>query len=327
MTMQTLKIANEKSLAMLKRMLLIRAFEEAVRRLFAEGKLPGFVHVSVGEEGVAVGICANLRDDDYVTSTHRGHGHCIAKGVDVKMMMAELYGKATGASKGKGGSMHIFDNKLGMLGANGIVGAGSPLATGAALSAKMRKTDQVAVCFFGDGAANQGTVHESMNLAAIWKLPVIFAVSNNQYAQYTRHDYDTAVEDISVRGAAYGIPAKTVNGMDVTDVYEAAREAVQRAREGKGPSLLVLKTYRYYGHGEGDPQVYRTKEEVEEYRKLDPIKSFKSKLISEGVLTEEGYAAMEAEAGHLVEDSVKFAEASPLPAPSEYMDDVYVSYP
>jgi acetoin:2,6-dichlorophenolindophenol oxidoreductase subunit alpha len=325
--MQTLKIANEKSLAMLKRMLLIRGFEEAVRLAFANGKLPGFVHVSVGEEAVAVGVCANLRDDDYVTSTHRGHGHCIAKGVDVKMMMAELYGKETGASKGKGGSMHIFDNKLGMLGANGIVGAGSPLATGAALSAKMRKTDQVAVCFFGDGAANQGAVHESMNLAALWKLPVIFAIENNQYAQYTRHDLDTSVKDFAVRGAAYGMPSKIVNGMDVTEVYGAAHEAVQRAREGKGPTLLEFKTYRYYGHGEGDPQVYRTKEEVEEYRKLDPIQSFRSRLIGDGVLTEQSYAALEAEIDRQVEDAVKFAEESPLPAPSEYLDDVYVSYP
>ena len=325
--MQTLEITNEKSLAMLKRMMLIRGFEDTVRGLFASGKLPGFVHLSVGEEAVAVGICANLRDNDYITSTHRGHGHCIAKGVDVRMMMAELYGKETGASRGKGGSMHIFDNKLGMLGANGIVGAGSPLATGAALSAKMRKTDQVAVCFFGDGSANQGSVHESMNLAALWKLPVIFAIENNQYAQYTRHDLDTSVKDFAARGAAYGMPSKIVNGMDVNEVYQAAGEAIQRARDGKGPTLLEFKTYRYYGHNEGDPQVYRTKEEVEEQRGLDPIKSFKSRLIGDGVLTQEGYAALEAEVNRQIEDAVKFAEESPLPKPSEYLEDVYVSYP
>src|SRR5207244_425344 len=206
------------------------------------------------------------RTDDYITSTHRGHGHCIAKGVEVKLMMAELFGKKTGASKGKGGSMHIFDNRLWMLGANGIVGAGAPLAVGAALSARMRGTDQVAVCFFGDGSANQGAIHEAMNLASIWKLPTIFVCENNMYAQYTRHDYDTSVVDIAIRAKGYGMPGVTVDGMDVMAVHQAARAAVDSARSGGGPSLIEAKTYRYYGHNEGDPQVYRTDGEIGEWR-------------------------------------------------------------
>ncbi len=325
--MQAQQLAKDKLVQMLQNMLLIRQFEEKVRELFGEGKLPGFIHLSVGEEAVPVGVCANLRDSDYITSTHRGHHHCIAKGVDVKIMMAELFGKSTGASKGKGGSMHIFDNKLGMLGANGIVGAGSPLAVGAALSAKMRGTDQVAVCFFGDGSANQGAVHEAMNLAGIWKLPVIFVVENNQYAQYTRHDYDTAVVDLSVRAKGYGMPGVTVNGMDVLAVYDAARQAVQMARTGKGPSLIECKTYRFYGHNEGDPQVYRTQKEVEEWKKFDPLLNFRSKLIQDRILTEAAYSAMEDSAESKVAEAVKFAEGSPLPSPSECLDDVYVSYP
>src|SRR2546422_5817686 len=277
--MQAAQLSREELLTIMRRLLLIRNFEEKVRELFAQGKLPGFVHVSVGEEAVPVGICSSLRSDDYISSTHRGHGHCIAKGVEVKLMMAELYGKKTGSSKGKGGSMHIFDNRVGMLGANGIVGAGAPLAVGAALSSKMRKTDQVAVCFFGDGSANQGAIHEAMNLASIWKLPAIFVCENNMYAQYTRHDYDTAVVDIALRAKGYGMPGVTVDGMDVMAVRGAAMTAVDVARVGGGPTLIEAKTYRYYGHNEGDPQVYRTEREIEEWRKVDPIVRLRTKLI------------------------------------------------
>ena len=325
--MQAAQLSRDELLTMMRKMLLIRDFEEKVRELFAQGKLPGFVHVSVGEEAVPVGICSSLRSNDYITSTHRGHGHCIAKGVDVKLMMAELYGKRTGSSKGKGGSMHIFDNRLGMLGANGIVGAGAPLAVGAALSSKMRKTDQVAACFFGDGSANQGAVHEAMNLASIWKLPAIFVCENNMYAQYTRHDYDTAVVDIALRAKGYQMPGVTVDGMDVMAVREAAMNAVEMARAGKGPTLIEAKTYRYYGHNEGDPQVYRTDREIEEWRKVDPVLRHKTKLIREGTLSEEAWKVLEGGVIQEIEDAVKFAEESPLPDASEFLDDVYVSYP
>jgi acetoin:2,6-dichlorophenolindophenol oxidoreductase subunit alpha len=312
--------------AMMKKMLLIRNFEQKVRELFPSGKLPGFVHVSIGEEAVPVGVCANLRDDDYITSTHRGHGHCISKGVDVNAMMAELYGKSTGTSKGKGGSMHIFDYSIGMLGANGIVGAGAPLAAGAGLSAKYRKTDQVAVCFFGDAAANQGATHESMNLASVWKLPVVFVCENNLYAQFTRHDVDSSVPDVYIRAKSYGMPGEMVDGMDVLAVYDRVGEAVRNARAGKGPTFIEAKTYRFFGHFEGDLQVYRTQTEVQEWQKRDPIHNLRSKMIQDGILSEEEFISLDDEAKAKVESAVKFAESSPDPLPREFEDDVYVSY-
>jgi acetoin:2,6-dichlorophenolindophenol oxidoreductase subunit alpha len=312
--------------AMMKKMLLIRNFEQKVRELFPSGKLPGFVHVSIGEEAVPVGVCANLRDDDYITSTHRGHGHCISKGVDVNAMMAELYGKSTGTSKGKGGSMHIFDYSIGMLGANGIVGAGAPLAAGAGLSAKYRKTDQVAVCFFGDAAANQGATHESMNLASVWKLPVVFVCENNLYAQFTRHDVDSSVPDVYIRAKSYGMPGEVVDGMDVLAVYDRVGEAVRNARAGKGPTFIEAKTYRFFGHFEGDLQVYRTQTEVQEWQKRDPIHNLRSKMIQDGILSEEEFISLDDEAKAKVESAVKFAESSPDPLPREFEDDVYVSY-
>jgi pyruvate dehydrogenase E1 component alpha subunit len=324
--MNVQQLSGESLNALLGRMLLIRNFELTVGDLFANGKLPGFIHLSVGEEAVPVGVCANLRDDDYLTSTHRGHGHCIAKGVDVGAMMAELFGKETGTSRGKGGSMHIFDYSIGMLGANGIVGGGAPLAVGAGLSAKYRKTNQVAVCFFGDAAANQGALHESMNLAGLWKLPVIFVCENNQFGQFTRHELDSSVPDVSVRAAAYNMPGEVVDGMDVLAVRETVGRAVRSAREGKGPSLIEAKTYRFRGHFEGDQQVYRTQAEVDEWRKKDPIIRLRSTMVAQGVLTESDFEKMEAEAKAKVADAVKFAEASPSPTPSEYLEDVYVSY-
>jgi acetoin:2,6-dichlorophenolindophenol oxidoreductase subunit alpha len=311
---------------MMKRMLLIRNFELKVKELFPSGKLPGFVHLSVGEEAVPVGVCSNLRNDDYITSNHRGHGHCIAKGVDVKAMMAELYGRETGTSKGKGGSMHIFDFSIGMLGANGIVGAGAPLAAGAALSAKYRKTDQVAVCFFGDAAANQGALHESMNLASVWKLPVVFVCENNGYAQYTPHSIDSSVPDVYIRASSYGMPGEMVDGMDVLAVHARVGEAVARARSGKGPSFIEAKTYRFFGHFEGDLQVYRSQTEVQEWMKKDPILNLSKKMMSDGMLTEEQFKQLDEAARAEVADAVKFAESSPNPMPGEYEDDVYVSY-
>jgi pyruvate dehydrogenase E1 component alpha subunit len=311
---------------MMKRMLLIRNFELKVKELFPSGKLPGFVHLSVGEEAVPVGVCSNLRDDDYITSTHRGHGHCIAKGVDVNAMMAELYGKSTGTSKGKGGSMHIFDYSIGMLGANGIVGAGAPLATGAALSAKYRKTDQVAVCFFGDAAANQGAMHESMNLASVWKLPVVFVCENNQYAQFTPHSVDSSVADVYIRAQSYGMPGEMVDGMDVLAVHARVAEAVKNARAGKGPAFIEAKTYRFFGHFEGDLQVYRNQTEVQEWQKRDPILNLKAKMVKDGTMTEDEFVKLDDEARAKVAAAVQYAESSPDPLPREYEDDVYVSY-
>ena len=324
--MSTSSPSAEKMREMMKRMLLIRNFELKVRELFPTGKLPGFVHISVGEEAVPVGVCSNLRDDDYITSTHRGHGHCIAKGVDVNAMMAELYGRSTGTSKGKGGSMHIFDFSIGMLGANGIVGAGGPLATGAALSAKYRKTDQVAVCFFGDAAANQGAIHESMNLASVWKLPVVFVCENNQYAQFTPHSADSSVPDIYIRAKSYGMPGEMVDGMDVLAVHDRVGEAVRNARASKGPALIEAKTYRFFGHFEGDPQVYRTQTEVQEWQKRDPIHSLKAKMAKDGTLTDEQFVKLDDEAKEKVSNAVKFAESSPDPLPQEFEEDVYVTY-
>src|SRR5437899_7917388 len=258
-------------LHMYEQMKTIREFEERAGKEFASGKIPGFVHSYAGEEAVAVGVCTHLTDDDFITSHHRGHGHCIAKGVDVQAMVAELLGREADACRGKGGSMHIADVHKGMLGANGIVGGGFPLATGAGLTAKFNGRGQVAVCFFGDGASNQGTFHESLNLAGIWKLPVVFVAENNGYAESTPVTYHMSCQDIAERAAGYGMPGVTVDGLDVLAVYEAAGEAIARARRGEGPSLIECKTYRYHGHFEGDTMTYRTKDELAFYRGRDSI--------------------------------------------------------
>jgi len=308
------------------RMRLIREFENRAADLFAEGKIPGFVHLYAGEEAIAVGVCAHLTDRDFITSTHRGHGHCIAKGVDLKEMMAELYGKAPGACKGKGGSMHIADVTKGMLGANGIVGAGGPLACGSALMAKVKGTDQVTVCFFGDGAAEQGTMHESMNLAAIWKLPVVFVCENNGYAQTTPSHYHCAAQDIADRAAGYNMPGFTIDGTDLFAVYEAAGEAIGRARRGEGPTLMECKAFRYYGHFQGDNLSYFTEEERRKNKERDPIDSFKKRVIERGLLPEEQMAEIDRRVKSAVDEAVQFAETAPYPALEELLTDVYVSY-
>ena len=320
------EIPREKLLWMYETMLKIRRHEERAAELFAQGKIPGFVHLYIGEEAVAVGVMANLREDDFITSTHRGHGHIIAKGGDLRYMMAELYGRATGYCKGKGGSMHIANYDLGILGANGIVGGGIPHAVGAALAAKITGTDRVAVAFFGDGAANQGTFHEGLNLASIWRLPVVFVCENNQYAISFSVRRHVNVKDISERAKAYGIPGVTVDGMDVIAVYEAAKEAVERARRGEGPTLIEAKTYRFRGHFEGDPQVYRTKEEIEEWMKRDPLKTFEAKLMERGILTEQEREEIRRRVDQLVEEAVKFAEESPWPDPErDLLTDVFAT--
>jgi pyruvate dehydrogenase E1 component alpha subunit len=309
-----MEIPKQTLVLMYERMLKIRHFETRVMELFATGELPGFVHLGLGQEAVAVGSCAALAQDDYITSTHRGHGHIIAKGGDMKQMMAELYGKATGYSKGKGGSMHIASPELGILGATGIVGSGIPLATGAALSAKLRHSNQVALAFFGDGASNEGTFHESLNMASAFNLPIVYVCENNLYAVGTRIDKVCKVPDLSVRATGYGIPGITVDGNDVLAVYQAVRTAVDRARGGMGPSLIECKTYRWRTHFEGEPDTYRPREEVEAWIKKEPIAPFRRRLIEEQVLTEEEATEIEKRVMKEVEECVDFARRSPLPA-------------
>lgn len=317
---------KEQLLWIYERMRLIREFETRASKLFAAGILPGFVHLYAGEEAIAVGVCSHLTDRDFITSTHRGHGHCIAKGVDVNEMMAELYGKATGSCKGKGGSMHIADVDKGMLGANGIVGAGGPLACGPGLMARVLGTDQVTVCFFGDGAAEQGTMHESMNLASIWKLPVIFVCENNGYAESTPVHYHSASKDIADRATAYNMPGFAVDGTDLFAMHEAVGEAVARARRGEGPTLIEAKAFRYFGHFEGDPLTYRTEEEMAKNRAHDPIERFRKRVLDRSLVTEAELSAIDARMVQAIDEAVRFAEASPYPAEAEVVTDVYVSY-
>ena len=322
-----MELSKDKLLWMYERMQTIRLFENQVKAEFGKGKIPGFVHLYAGEEAIAVGICSNLTDADYMTSTHRGHGHCIAKGVGIRGMMAELFGKATGICKGKGGSMHIADMDKGMLGANGIVGAGPPLACGSALSSKTKGTDQVTVCFFGDGASEQGTLHESLNLAAIWNLPVIFVAENNGYAEATPAHYHCSVENIADRAASYNMPGVTIDGNDVFAVHEAAHEAITRARAGHGPTLLECKTYRLNGHFEGDAQTYKIPEDQQKYQtELDPLRVFKENVLARNLVTEDELQAIEDRAKTEVEAAVKFAEDSPFPEVQETYTDVYVNY-
>ena len=322
-----MSLTKEKMIDLYTTMKKIRLFEEKVAELFAAGKLAGFVHLYAGEEAIGVGICAHLTDRDYITSTHRGHGHCIAKGVDINSMMAEIYGKATGACKGKGGSMHIADVEKGMLGANGIVGAGGPLACGSGLMAKTLGTDQVTVCFFGDGAAEQGTMHEAMNLACCWNLPLVFVCENNGYAETTPWGYHCAAKSISDRGVAYDMPGITIDGTDFFAIYEAAEEAIGRARRGEGPSLIECRAFRYFGHFEGDAMLYVTDEEKEHNRARDPIEAFKKRALQRELLSEEQVAEIDAKVTEIIEEAVKFAEESAWPDIKEVFTDVYVKYP
>lgn len=306
-------------------MFTIRCFEEKVNELFLGGEIPGFVHLYIGEEAIATGVMANLRQSDYITSTHRGHGHTIAKGADLKRMMAEIFGKATGYCKGKGGSMHIADFSIGMLGANGVVGGGYNLAVGAGLAAKLRNSDQVSVCFFGDGASNRGTFHEGLNMAAAWKLPVVFVCENNQWASTTPYRTTTSVENIADRAIGYGIPGVVMDGNDVFAVYEAAQAAVQRARAGGGPTLLEAKTYRIKGHFVGDPEMYRTREEVQEqFETNDPLKKFRQAAFFANSLTEKDLQEIEVVVHKAIDEAVDFARQSPYPKPEELFQDLYV---
>jgi acetoin:2,6-dichlorophenolindophenol oxidoreductase subunit alpha len=320
------ELTSETLLGMYERMVLIRVFEETTMRQFADGQIPGFVHLYAGEEAVAVGVCTHLSDADFITSTHRGHGHCIAKGVDIAGMAAELMGRQTGICKGKGGSMHVADVERGMLGANGIVGGGFPLACGAALTAKVHGTDAVTICFFGDGAANQGTFHESVNLASIWKLPVVFVCENNGYAEATTFAYHCSVSDIATRAQGYDIPGVIVDGLDAMAMFAAAGEAIDRARRGDGPTLIEAKTYRFYGHEEGDAATYRTAEEVEAHRARDPLTTLGVHLTGNGIATQADLDQMAATAKATVDAAYAAGAAAPWPDPSETLEDVYVSY-
>ena len=317
------QLTKEKLIDMLRKMHTIRAFEEKADQLFALGKVHGTMHLSIGMEATAVGAIAALRPDDYITSTHRGHGHCIAKGGDVRLMMAEFLGKETGYCRGRGGSMHIADVESGNLGATGVVGGGIPTAVGAALSVQLRKTGQVVLCFFGDGAANMGIFHESLNLAAIWKLPVVFVCENNQYAMSMPVARAFPIENIADRAAAYALPGKVVDGNDVLAVYAAVAEAVDRARAGAGPSLIECKTYRWKGHSKSDQERYRTREEVAAWKKKDPIARFEAYLLQEGLLNEEQRQAIAKEAQERIEEAVAFAESSPEPRVEEISEGVY----
>ena len=308
---------------MLRMMLRIRQFEQRALELYREGIMRGTTHPYIGMEAVAVGTCAALRPSDRITSTHRGHGHCLAKGGDPRLMMAELLGRAAGYCKGKGGSMHIADVEAGILGANGIVGGGMGLATGAALATKLAGRDEVAICFFGDGALNQGIFHEAANMAAIWRLPVVYVCENNQYAMSARADRFTSVPDPSVRADAYGFPGLSCDGMDALAVYRAAGGAVARARAGGGPSMVVCVTYRYLGHHVGDPLNYRDKAEVEAWRAKDPIERMRAVLIERRILTAADADAVHAEVEREIDDAVAFAKASPEPDPSTLAEDVY----
>jgi len=306
-------------------MVRIRRFEEEAGKMMENGKIPGALHLYVGQEAVASGVMQHLSELDQITSTHRGHGHLIAKGGEFSRMFAELYGKATGYCRGKGGSMHISNMDLGMLGANGIVGGGPPIAMGAAFSNKFRKTKQVAVAFFGDGASNEGSFHEAANMAALFKLPCVFVCENNGYGEYTPQANHQAVVDVADRAAGYGMPGVVVDGMDVIAVYEAAEEAIKRARAGEGPTLLECKTYRFYDHVgvRGMGLTYSTDEELEEWKKRDAITGFEARLLQLGTITQKAIDAVYANINAEIEEAIQFAEDSPFPQPEELLEDVY----
>lgn len=316
---------NEKFVELYEIMVRIRFFEQKAVELFLKGVLPGFLHSSLGQEAISAGACSALRKSDYIISTHRGHGDIIAKGARTDRMMAELFGKKTGYCKGKGGSMHIADIDLGILGATGIVGSGLCIINGAALACQMKGTDQVSLCFFGDGASNTGAFHEGLNLAAVWNLPVIFICQNNLYAESTPQRVHQKICDIAGRGVAYGIPGLCISGNEVVEVYEATSAAVKRAREGLGPTLLECKTYRWLGHYVGDPgTAYRTRDEVEEWKKKDPVKLYRAKLLEMAVCTARDLDEIDQRMEKEIDEAVMFAQSSQEPEAEDALNDIYV---
>ena len=306
-----------------RKMVAVRVFEETAANLFLKGQLPGFLHSYIGQEAVAAGVCAHLTPQDMITSTHRGHGHAVAKGARLDMMMAELFAKKTGYCHGKGGSMHIADLDLGILGANGIVGGGVPIATGAGLALKLKGTDRVTVAFFGDGGSNTGAFHEGVNMAAVWGLPVVFMCENNQYAESTPREVHQKIKDIAQRAMAYDIPGMVADGMDVFDVYRKTGEAIDRARTGGGPTLVEAKTYRFMGHYVGDPQTYRSKDEVEQWKKRDPIAMFRTRVVEEGKIPAAELDGIDAAIAKEMEAAVEFARQSPEPEVEAALLDIF----
>lgn len=323
-TIHSLPTMNDETLIKLYRqMWLIRYFEEKVDDFFKQGLIYGTTHLCIGQEATAVGTCSVLEAGDKITSTHRGHGHCIAIGSRVDQMMAELFGRTTGYCKGKGGSMHIADVDGGNLGANGIVGGSIPLAVGSALTAQMKKLDYVTVCFFGDGATNEGSFHEALNMAAIWQLPVVFVCENNQYGMSSAVNDMTNIEKLSGRAQAYGFPGVTIDGNDLIEVIQTADEAVKRARSGGGPTLIEMNTYRWKGHSKSDRGKYRTQEEVEKWKKKDPIKRYERLLLKHGLLNETKISSIKQDALKEVEDSIDYAKQGPMPTVHDVLTDVY----
>jgi pyruvate dehydrogenase E1 component alpha subunit len=310
-------------LAMYRTMLTIRRFEERCNYLFMQGRIPSTLHLYIGQEAVATGVCAHLRPDDYLFSTHRPHGHAIAKGVAPRAIMAELFAKRTGCCQGKGGSMHVGDIGVGMVPAIAIVGANVPIAAGAALAAKRLGTDRVAVAFFGDGATNEGAFHEGMNMAALWDLPVIYVCENNLYAASTPLATAFKIEAIVDRAAAYGMPGVVVDGNDVAAVYDTAGQAIARARRGEGPTFIECRTYRLCGHSRSDPRTYRSKEEEAAWQAKDPIPNLAARLVADGLASDESLAAVEQEVTALIDEAVAFAEASPSPEPEDTLTGVF----
>ena len=312
---------------MLRKMILIREFDELAIKLRTEGKIYGVVHPCVGQEAIAVGVCANLTDADRVTSTHRGHGHCIAKGADIKRMMAELFGRVDGYCKGKGGSMHIADFAVGMLGANGIVGGGLPMATGAALAAQLEGKGNVAVCFFGDGAVAEGEFHESLNISSVWKLPIVFVCENNQYAANNAIGVQHQVTDVAVHANSYGMPGLSIDGNDVLAVCEAARAAVDRARRGEGPFLLECKTYRWYSHSvrNAPPPETRPAAEIAKWKERDPIARLATDLIAQRLISESDLGSLHRQVQTALQEAVAFADASPFPDPRDILVDMFAA--
>lgn len=320
-----MNLNKENCIDLYRKMFLIRRFEERVSRLYADGEIPGFVHLYIGEEAIAVGVCSNLNKDDFITSTHRGHGHLIAKGGNPKLMMAELFAKRTGYCKGKGGSMHIADINLGILGANGIVAGGIPIAVGAGYSAYLRGTPQVVVSFFGDGASNKGVFHEALNMSSAWNLPVVFVCENNQFGVSTHISRITNIDDLSKRAVGYGIPGIAVDGNDVLAVQQVSKEAIERAREGKGPTLIVANTWRHHGHFEGENITYCSKEEWNIWKEKCPLLSFAEFIKREFSLNDQDLKKYSDEIDTLLDEAVSFARQSSFPEPEEALDDLFYS--
>jgi pyruvate dehydrogenase E1 component alpha subunit len=316
--------SKEKTLDLYRRMVLIRRFEEAVARIYREGRIPGFVHLYIGEEAVAAGVTAHLNDDDYIGSTHRGHAHALTKGIPVREVMAELFGRSTGCSGGRGGSMHLYSARYGLLGTNGIVGYGLPQAAGAAFSAKYRGTSQVGVGFFGDGAANLGIFHEILNMASIWRLPAVFVCENNLFATELPFFKATAGQSVASRAASYDMPGVEVDGQDVLAVYDAAGKAIARARADKGPTLIECRTYRYVGHHEGDPGTdYRSQDEIDAWKKRDPIELFSKRVLEAKKASQDELDRVEQEVMSRIEEAIEFAEESAWPSPEEIQTKLF----